>query len=53
METVRALGALLSGDWDTVGGTDERHLREASRLVAGYVAWHLERGLTSLSHVAR
>ena len=45
--------ALLSGDWDTVGRTDERHLREASRLVAGYVSWHLERGLTSLSHVAR
>lgn len=53
VETVQALGALLSGDWDTVGGTDERHLREASRLVAGYVAWHLERGLVSLSHVAR
>ena len=31
----------------------QRHLREASGLVAGYVAWHLERGLTSLSHVAR
>ncbi len=53
VETVQALGALLSGDWDTVSGTDERHLREASRLVAGYVSWHLERGLNSLSHVAR
>ena len=52
-ETVLVLGALLSGDWETVGRTDERHLREASRLVAGYVSWHLERGLTSLSHVAR
>lgn len=52
-ETVQVLGALLSGDWETVGRTDERHLREASRLVAGYVSWHLERGLTSLSHVAR
>lgn len=52
-ETVQVLGALLSGDWETVGRTEERHLREASRLVAGYVSWHLERGLTSLGHVAR
>jgi DNA repair protein RecO (recombination protein O) len=52
-ETVQVLGALLSGDWETVGRTEQRHLREASRLVAGYVSWHLERGLTSLGHVAR
>ena len=26
-----------------------RHLREASRLVAAYLAWHLERGLKSLT----
>jgi DNA repair protein RecO (recombination protein O) len=53
VETVQVLGALLSGDWEIVGRTDARHLREASRLVAGYASWHLERGLTSLSHVAR
>jgi DNA repair protein RecO (recombination protein O) len=52
-ETVQVLGALLSGDWSTVGATDERHLREASTLVAAYLAWHLERGLKSLTHLQR
>jgi DNA repair protein RecO (recombination protein O) len=33
--------------------TDERHLREASTLVAAYLAWHLERGLKSLTHLQR
>ena len=47
------LGALLSGDWTTVTATEERHLREASTLVAAYLAWHLERGLKSLGHVQR
>ena len=52
-ETVAVLGALLAGDWDLVAAADERHLREASTLVAAYLAWHLERGLKSLSHVQR
>jgi DNA repair protein RecO (recombination protein O) len=52
-ETVVALGALLSGDWETVEVTDPRHLREASGLVAGYLSWHLERGLRSLPLVQR
>jgi DNA repair protein RecO (recombination protein O) len=52
-ETVAALGALLSGDWATVEATDPRHLREASGLVAGYLSWHLERGLRSLPLVHR
>jgi DNA repair protein RecO (recombination protein O) len=52
-ETVAVLGALLSGEWDIVLAADERHLREASTLVAAYLAWHLERGLKSLSHVQR
>jgi DNA repair protein RecO (recombination protein O) len=52
-ETVTALGALLAGEWDVVAATDDRHLREASTLVAAYLAWHLERGLKSLGHVAR
>lgn len=52
-ETLRLLGALLSGDWDVVRATDPRHRREASGLVAAYVAWHLERGLRSLEYVER
>jgi DNA repair protein RecO (recombination protein O) len=52
-ETVAALAALLSGEWEVVLATDERHLREASTLVAAYLAWHLERGLKSLSHLQR
>jgi DNA repair protein RecO (recombination protein O) len=52
-ETVEVLAALLAGDWDVVTAAEERHLREASTLVAAYLAWHLERGLRSLSHVQR
>lgn len=52
-ETVRVLGALLAGEWDVVLATDERHLREASGLVAAYLQWHLERGLKSFSHLQR
>lgn len=52
-ETVRVLGALLSGDWDVVTATDPRHLRQASGLVAAYLSWHLERGLTSLALLER
>lgn len=57
-ETVALLGALLAGDWDTVGGAEERHSREASGLVAAYLAWHLGieghgRGLRSLEYVER
>jgi DNA repair protein RecO (recombination protein O) len=51
--TVAALAALLSGDWETVAATEDRNLREASTLVAAYLAWHLERGLKSLTHVER
>ena len=53
LETVRLLGALLSGDWGTVSRAEAPHRREASGLVAAYVAWHLERGLTSLAHLDR
>jgi DNA repair protein RecO (recombination protein O) len=52
-ETLRLLGALLSGDWPAVHAADLRHRREASGLVAAYVAWHLERGLRSLEYVER
>jgi DNA repair protein RecO (recombination protein O) len=52
-ETLAALGALLGGDWARVEVAEPRHLREASGLVAAYLAWHLERGLRSLEYVER
>jgi DNA repair protein RecO (recombination protein O) len=52
-ETVAVMGALLAGDWPVVDVADPRHLREASTLVAAYLAWHLERGLKSLTHLQR
>jgi DNA repair protein RecO (recombination protein O) len=52
-ETVTVMGALLAGDWPVVDDADPRHLREASTLVAAYLAWHLERGLKSLAYVER
>ncbi|WP_432479706.1 DNA repair protein RecO [Nocardioides sp. GXQ0305] len=51
--TIAVLGALLAGDWPVVHAADPRHLREASGLVAAYLAWHLERGLRSLEYVER
>ena len=52
-ETIALLGALLAGDWSAVATSDERARREASGVVAAYLAWHLERGLRSLAHVDR
>ncbi len=52
-ETIRALAALLTGDWASVRATDPRHLREASTLVSAYLSWHLERGLRSMAYVER
>ncbi|MCW2765597.1 MAG: recO [Nocardioides sp.] len=52
-ETITALGALLTGDWAVIETTGPRHLKEASGLVAAYLAWHLERGLRSLVYVER
>jgi DNA repair protein RecO (recombination protein O) len=52
-ETVALLGALLAGDWPTVEAADPRHLREASGLVAAFLAWQLERGLRSMAYVER
>ncbi len=51
--TITVLGALLAGDWPTVEAADPRHLKEASGVVAAYLAWHLERGLRSLAYVER
>jgi DNA repair protein RecO (recombination protein O) len=53
LETVALLGALLAGDWPAVEASDPRHRKEATSLVSAYLAWHLERGLKSLSHVER
>jgi DNA repair protein RecO (recombination protein O) len=53
LETVALLGALLAGDWALVEASDPRHRKEATSLVSAYLAWHLERGLKSLSHVER
>lgn len=47
-ETLRLLGALLSGDWDTADSADPRVANEGSALVAAFVQWHLERQLRSL-----
>jgi len=52
-ETVVVLSALLTGDWPAVESAEPRHLKEASTLVAAYLAWHLERGLKSLAYVER
>jgi DNA repair protein RecO (recombination protein O) len=51
--TLDVMGALLAGDWATVSAADQRHLREASGLVAAFLRWHLERGLRSLEYVER
>jgi len=52
-QTIAVLGALLAGDWEAVAAADPRHLREASGVIAAYLAWHLERGLRSLEHLER
>jgi DNA repair protein RecO (recombination protein O) len=52
-ETIAVLGALLAGDWPAVEATGPRHLKEASGLVAAFLAWHVERGLRSLAYVER
>jgi len=51
--TLLVLGALLAGDWPSVTAAEPRQLKEASGLVAAYLAWHLERGLRSLAYVER
>jgi len=52
-ETIGVLGALLAGDWPVVEAASPRQLKEASTLVAAYLAWHLERALKSLVYVER
>ena len=50
VETVRLLGALLSGDWAVADAAEDRHRREARGLVSAYLSWHLERGLRSMRY---
>ncbi|MGL5811623.1 MAG: DNA repair protein RecO [Nocardioides sp.] len=52
-EAIALLGALLSGDWPLVDAAEPRYAKEASGLVAAFVAWHVERGLRSLAYVER
>jgi DNA repair protein RecO (recombination protein O) len=52
-ETIAVLGALLAGDWPVVEAAEPRHLKEASGVVAAYLAWHLERGLRSFAYLER
>ena len=47
-ETIRLLGALLTGEWEVVDAADDRNRREARGIVTAYLTWHLERGLRSL-----
>ncbi len=52
-EAVALLSALLIGDWARVQDAEPRHRKEASGVVAAYLAWHLERGLRSMAYVER
>ena len=51
--TLALLSALISGDWPATRAADEPTQRQASGLIAAFVAWHLERGLRTMQHVAR
>jgi DNA repair protein RecO (recombination protein O) len=51
--TLALLSALLTGDWQVAEASELRNRKEASGLVAAYLAWHVEYGLRSLSHVDR
>jgi DNA repair protein RecO (recombination protein O) len=51
--TLELLGALLEGRWVDTRAVAEPNAREASRLTAAFVAWHLDRNLRSLAHVER
>lgn len=52
-DTVRLLGALLTGDWHVCEASEPRNRREATGLVSAYLQWHLERNLRSLPYVER
>lgn len=50
---VRLLKSLLTGDWPTVLEASETARINASGLIAGYLQWHLERGIRALQHLER
>lgn len=50
-QTLALLGALLQGRWEATKDQPPEVVREASGVTAGFVSWHLERGLRSLAHV--
>ncbi|WP_256838744.1 DNA repair protein RecO [Ornithinimicrobium faecis] len=52
-QTFLLMSALLSGDWVEADGSEVKHRREASKLTAAHVHWHLERGVRSLRLVER
>lgn len=51
--TFELLQALLEGRWDTVDAAGPKAARAAAGLVAGYIQWHMERSVRSLSLVER
>ncbi|MFC7402289.1 DNA repair protein RecO [Citricoccus sp. GCM10030269] len=48
-ESIALLAALLTGDWDVAEAAAEPARREAAGIVSGYLQFHLERHLKSLS----
>jgi DNA repair protein RecO (recombination protein O) len=48
-ETIALLAALLSGQWDAADASTPPARREADGIVSGYLQFHLERHLKSLS----
>lgn len=53
VESVKLLGALLSGDWKVANDASAAARSSASGIVAAYSQWHIERGLKSMPHVER
>lgn len=51
--TLGYLIALLTGDWPQTREIQDTRVREGSSLVRGFLNWHLERGIKSLSHISR
>ena len=50
-DALRLLWALLAGNWRVAEAADEPTRNRASQIVAGYVEFHLERGLRSMDAV--
>ncbi len=52
-EALGHLGALMSGDWDTVAATSMPTINRCHGLVTAYATWHLDRALRSLPFLQR